>query len=168
MTLPSRSRVSPRSRKSFLQKLYSRHSAGAVIQTEPDVLPSREAPTTRAIPLDFLRNIEQPPLLLIVPEHACPCGYSRCRGFIASKSASDAKVDGDEALYLPCLYDFLRSDANKNWLWPFFPFRSFESHDLRLAAWTRGASWSLCYSLTGDEKSLSWHARVVILWKSGF
>ena len=139
MTLPSRSRVSPRSRKSFLQQLYSRYSAGAVSQTGPDVLPSRGAPTTNAIPLDFIRNMEQPRLLLIVPEHACRCGYSRCRGFIASKYASDAQVDGDEALYLPCLYDFLRSDVKTG----FGHFLLSEALNLMtsvLAAWTLGAS----------------------------
>ena len=119
ITLPLRPRVSPGCRKSFLQKLHSRHSAGAVSQTGPDVLPRRGAPKTRALPLDLMRNMEQPRLLLIVPEHAYRCGYSRCRGFRASVygseadfDASDAKVDGDEVLYLPCLYRYLRSDVN--------------------------------------------------------
>ena len=62
-------------------------------------------------PLYWCKNQEQPPLLLIVPEHACRCGYSLCRGFIVPKYASEAKVDGDEALHLPYLYYFLRSDA---------------------------------------------------------
>ena len=111
MTLPHRSRFSPRRRKGFHQKLYSRHSAGALSQTVPDVLPGRGAPTSNANPLDFIRNMEQPRLLLIVPEHACRCGYSRCRGFIVPNYASEAKVDGDEALHRAYLYYFLRSDA---------------------------------------------------------
>ena len=139
MTLPHRSRFSPRRRKSFHQQLYSRHSAGAGIQRVPDVLPRPGAPTSNATPLDFIRNMEQPRLLLIVPEHACRCGYSRCRGFIASKYASDAKVDGDEALYLPCLYYFLRSDVKTG----FGHFLLSEALNLMtsvLAAWTLGAS----------------------------
>ena len=139
MTLPGRSRVLPRCRKSFLQKLYSRHSAVRGPKRVPDVLPRPGAPTTNATPLDFIRNMEQPRLLLIVPEHACRCGYSRCRGFIASKYASDAKVDGDEALYLPCLYYFLRSDVKTG----FGHFLLSEALNLMtsvLAAWTLGAS----------------------------
>ena len=139
MTLPHRSRFSPRRRKSFLHQLYSRHSAGAVTQRRPDVLQSRGAPTSNATPLDFIRNMEQPRLLLIVPEHACRCGYSRCRGFIASKYASDAKVDGDEAMLLPCLYYFLRCDVETG----FGHFLLSEALNLMtsvLAAWTLGAS----------------------------
>ena len=68
-------------------------------------------PTTRPFSLDFSSRTEEPRLLLIVPEHACRCGYSLCRGFIVPKYASEAKVDGDEALHLPYLYYFLRSDA---------------------------------------------------------
>ena len=139
MTLPHRSRFSPRRRKSFHQQLYSRHSAGAGSKTSPDMLPRPEVPTSHATPLDFIRNMEQPRLLLIVPEHACRCGYSRCRGFIASKYASDAKVDGDEALYLPCLYYFLRSDVKTG----FGHFLLSEALNLMtsvLAAWTLGAS----------------------------
>ena len=139
MTLPHRSRFSPRRRKSFHQKLYSRHSAGAVTQRVPDMLPRAGAPTTNAIPLDFIRNMEQPRLLPIVPEHACRCGYSRGRGFIASEYASDAKVDGDEALYLPCLYHFLRSDVKTG----FGHFLLSEALNLMtsvLAAWTLGTS----------------------------
>ena len=111
MTLPARSRFSPRRRASFHQKLYSRHSAGAVSQTGPNMLPRPGAPTSAAIPLDFIRNMEQPRLLLIVPEHACRCGYSRCGGFIVPNYASEAKVDGDEAVHRAYLYYFLRSDA---------------------------------------------------------
>ena len=69
------------------------------------------SPTTRRFPLDFISRTEEPRLLLIVPEHACRCGYSRCRGFIVLKYASEAKVDGDEALHLPYLCYFLGSDA---------------------------------------------------------
>ena len=58
-----------------------------------------------------IRNQGQPPLLLIVPEHACRCGYSRCGGFIVPNYASEAKVDGDEAVHRAYLYYFLRSDA---------------------------------------------------------
>ena len=139
MTLPHRSRFSPRRRKSFVQKPYSRHSAGAGSQSEPNVLPRRRAPTTNSSPLDFIRNIEQPRLLLIVPEHACRCGYSRCRGFIALKYASDAKVDGDEALHLPCLYYFLRGDMKTG----FGHFLLSEALNLMtsvMATWTFGAS----------------------------
>ena len=75
------------------------------------LLPKQRSPTTRPIPLDFIRRTEEPRLLLIVPEHACRCGYSLCRGFIVPKYASEAKVDGDEALHLAYLYYFLRSDA---------------------------------------------------------
>ena len=71
----------------------------------------RTSPNNNAFSLDFISRTEEPRLLLIVPEHACRCGYSRCRGFIAPKYASDAKVDGEEALHLPYLYYFLRSDA---------------------------------------------------------
>ena len=139
MTLSAWPGFSPRRRKSFHQKLYSRHSAGAVSQTGPNMLPRPEAPTTAASPSDFIRNMEQPRLLLIVPEHACRCGYSRCRGFIASKYASDAKVDGDEALYLRCLSNFLRGDEKTG----FGNFLLSEALNLMtsvLAAWTLGAS----------------------------
>ena len=132
MTLPHRSRFSLRRRKHVHQKLYSRHSAGAPSQTGPDMLPGPEAPTSNATPLDFIRNMEQPRLLLIIPEHAC-------KGFIASKYASDAKVDGGEALYLPCLYYFLRSDVKTG----FSHFLLSEALNLMtsvLAAWTLGAS----------------------------
>ena len=61
--------------------------------------------------MDFISRTEEPRLLLIVSEHACRCGYSRCRGFIVPKYASEAKVDGDAALHLAYLYYFLRSDA---------------------------------------------------------
>ena len=71
----------------------------------------RTSPSNNAFPLDFISRTEEPRLLLIVPEHACRCGYSRCRGFIVPKYASEAKVDGDEALHLAYLYYFLRSDA---------------------------------------------------------
>ena len=74
-----------------------------------------------------------------MPEHACPSRYSLGRGFIASKYASDAKVDGDEALYLPCLYYFLRSDVKTG----FGHFLLSEALNLMtsvLAAWTLGAS----------------------------
>ena len=73
--------------------------------------PFRRSPNNNAISLDFISRTEEPRLLLIVPEHACRCGYSLCRGFIVPKYASEAKVDGDEALHLPYLYYFLRSDA---------------------------------------------------------
>ena len=99
----------------------------------------RTSPSNNAFPLDFISRTEEPRLLLIVPEHACRCGYSRCRGFIASKYASDAKVDGDEALYLPCLYYFLRSDVKTG----FGHFLLSEALNLMtsvLAAWTLGAS----------------------------
>ena len=81
----------------------------------------------------------QPPLFLIVPEHACRCGYSLCRGFIVPKYASEAKVDGDEALHLPYLYYFLRGDAKTGF------GRCLLSEALHLmilvmAAWTLGAS----------------------------
>ena len=77
----------------------------------PETRRIRTSPSNNAFPLDFISRTEEPRLLLIVPEHACRCGYSRCRGFIAPKYASDAKVDGEEALHLPYLYYFLRSDA---------------------------------------------------------
>ena len=111
ITLTFRSSIWPRRRKSFHQKLYSRHSAGLILQTGRGERQTARAPTTRRSPLDFISRTEEPRLLLIVPEHACRCGYSRCRGFIAPKYASDAKVDGEEALHLPYLYYFLRSDA---------------------------------------------------------
>ena len=72
---------------------------------------SRRVPTTRPVSLDFISRTEEPRLLLIVPEHACRCGYSRCRGFIVPNYASEAKVDGNEALHRAYLYYFLRSDA---------------------------------------------------------
>ena len=53
----------------------------------------------------------QPRLLLIVPEHACRCGYSLCRGFIVSKYASEGEVDVYEAMHPAYLCYFLRSDA---------------------------------------------------------
>ena len=71
----------------------------------------RTSPSNNAFSLDFISRTEEPRLLLIVPEHACRCGYSRCRGFIVPKYASEAQVDGDEALHLAYLYYFLRSDA---------------------------------------------------------
>ena len=111
MTLWNQLRFSPRCRKSFLQNLYSRLSAGSITQTGPDMLHVGEAPTTRASPLDIIIRLEEPRLLLVVPEHACRCGYSRCRGFIVPNYASEAKVDGDEALHRAYLYYFLRSDA---------------------------------------------------------
>ena len=89
--------------------------------------------------MDFIRNIRQPRLLLIVPEHACPSQYSLGRGFIASKYVSAATVDGDEALKLPCLFYFLRSDAKTG----FGHFLLLEASNLMtsvLAAWTLGAS----------------------------
>ena len=73
--------------------------------------PFRTSPNNNAISLDFISRTEEPRLLLIVPEHACRCGCSRCRGFIAPKYASDGKVVGDEASHLPYLCYFLRSDA---------------------------------------------------------
>ena len=85
------------------------------------------------------KYIKQPRLLLIVPEHACRCGYSRCRGFIASKYASDAKGDGDEALYLPRLYYSLRSDV-KNGFGQFLLSEALNLMTSVLAAWTLGAS----------------------------
>ena len=100
---------------------------------------SGRVPTTRPFSLDFSSRTEEPRLLLIVPEHACRCGYSRCRGFIVPKYASEAKVDGDEALHLPCLYYFLRSNAKTGF------GRCLLSEALHLmmlvmAACTRGAS----------------------------
>ena len=77
----------------------------------PKMLQFGRDPTNTPIPLDFIRRTEEPRLLLIVPEHACRCGYSLCRGFIVPKYASEAKVDGDEALHRAYLYYFLRSDA---------------------------------------------------------
>ena len=77
----------------------------------PETRRIRTSPNNKAFSLDFIRRTEEPRLLLIVPEHACRCGYSRCRGFIIPKYASEAKVDGDEALHLAYLYYFLRSDA---------------------------------------------------------
>ena len=140
MTLFTRSRFSPRRRKSFHQNSTPATAPGREPKPgPPNMLPRPEAPTTPATPSDFIRNMEQPRLLLIVPEHACRCGYSRCRGFIASKYASDAKVDGDEALYLPCLYYFLRSDVKTG----FGHFLLSEALNLMtsvLAAWTLGAS----------------------------
>ena len=62
-------------------------------------------------PLDFIRNIGQPPLLLIVPEHACRCGYSLCRGFIVAKYASVGQDGGVEPMHARYLCYFLRSDA---------------------------------------------------------
>ena len=73
--------------------------------------PFRTSPNNNAISLDFISRTEEPRLLLIVPEHACRCGYSRCRGFIVPNYASEAKVDGDEAVHRAYLYYFLRSDA---------------------------------------------------------
>ena len=105
----------------------------------PQTRQIRRSPNNNAISLDFISRTEEPRLLLIVPEHACRCGYSRCRGFIASKYASDAKVDGDEALYLPCLYYFLRGDVKTG----FGHFLLSEALNLMtsvLAAWTLGAS----------------------------
>ena len=55
--------------------------------------------------------MEQPPLLLIVPEHACRCGYSLCRGFIVSKYASEGQVDIYGAMHPAYLCYFLSSDA---------------------------------------------------------
>ena len=109
MTLFTRSRFSPRRRKSFHQKLYSRLSAGAYAPNRGPYARIKKSSHNNTNPLDFIRNMEQPCLLLIVPEHACRCGYSHCRGFIAPKYASEVKVDGEEALHLPYLYYFLRS-----------------------------------------------------------
>ena len=100
---------------------------------------SRGVPTTRPISLDFISRTEEPRLLLIVPEHACRCGYSRCGGFVAADHASEVKVDGDEAGHLAYLYYFLRSDAKTGfgrcWLSEAFYFMM-----LVMAAWTLGAS----------------------------
>ena len=99
----------------------------------------RTSLSNNAFPLDFISRTEEPRLLLIVSEHACRCGYSRCRGFLASKYASDAKVDGDQALYLPCLYYFLWSDAKAG----FGHFLLLEASNLMtsvLATWTLGTS----------------------------
>ena len=135
MTLPARSGFSPRRRKSFLQNLYSRLSAALGSQTGCDGNDLQQQHN----PLYWCKNQEQPPLLLIVPEHACRCGYSRCRGFIAPKYASDAKVDGDEALHLPYLYYFLRSDA-KTGLGHCSLSEALHLMVLVTAAWTLGAS----------------------------
>ena len=127
--------LSPQRRSHFLCTLEWRFSA--VMTSLLARFPG--PPNNTAIPFDFIRNIGQPRLLLIVPEHACPSWYSLSRGFIASKYASDAKVDGDEALYLPCLYYFLRSDVKTG----FGHFLLSEALNLMtsvLAAWTLGAS----------------------------
>ena len=134
-----RSSVWPRRRKNFHQKLYSRHSAGCLFPIRARRAPNRRTSNNNTKPLYCSRNQGQPPLLLIVPEHACRCGYSLCRGFIVPKYASEAKVDGDEALHLPYLYYFLRSDAKTGF------GRCWLSAALRLmilamAAWTLGAS----------------------------
>ena len=138
MNFPARSRFSPRRRNSFHQKLYSRLSAGRRGQTGIDMRRSRRAPTTTPIPLDFIRNMEQPPLLLIVPEHACRCGYSLCRGFIVSKYASEGQVDIYGAMRPAYLCYFLRSDAKTGfrrcWLSAALPLMI-----LSMAACTRGA-----------------------------
>ena len=99
----------------------------------------RTSPTTRPVSLDFISRTEEPRLLLIVPEHACRCGYSRCRGFIAPKYASDAKVDGEEALHLPYLYYFLRSDA-KTGFGRCVLSAALHRIILVMAAWTLAAS----------------------------
>ena len=134
-----RSSIWPRRRKSFHQKLYSRHSAGAVIQTGPGGPGIAGPPTTRRSPLDFISRTEEPRLLLIVPEHACRGWYSRCGGFVAADYASEVKVDGDEAVHLAYLYYFLRSDAKTGfrrcWLSAALPLMI-----LAMAAWTLGAS----------------------------
>ena len=80
-------------------------------QTGPKAGVFKGVPITTPIPLDIIIRTAEPRLLLIVPEHACRCGYSRCRGFIVPNYASEAKVDGDEALHRAYLYYFLRSDA---------------------------------------------------------
>ena len=126
-----------------------RHPFGAVAPQAflmKDLLPPQRgdevhsgSANNTAIFLDFIRCIGQTCLSLLVPEHACPSWYSLARGFIASKYASDAKVDGDEALYLPCLYYFLRSDVKTG----FGHFLLSEALNLMtsvLAAWTLGAS----------------------------
>ena len=139
MTLFTRSRFSPRRRKSFHQKLYSRRGAGVISQTGRSMRGSKKSPTTRPNPLDFISNMEQPPLLLIVPEHACRCGYSLCRGFIVSKYASEGQVDVYEAMHLPYLCYFLRSDAKTGfgrWLLS----EALHLMMVVLSAWTLGAS----------------------------
>ena len=111
----------------------------AVAPNRPQTRPIRTSPNNNAFSLDFISRTEEPRLLLIVPEHACRCGYSRCRGFIAPKYASDAKVDGDEALHLPCLYYFLRSDA-KTGFGRYLLSAALHLMILVMAAWTLGAS----------------------------
>ena len=99
----------------------------------------RTSPNNNAFPLDFISRTEEPRLLLIVPEHACRCGYSRCRGFIVPKYASEAQVDGDEALHLAYLYYFLRSDA-KTGFGPCWPGEAVQGKMLPMSACTLGAS----------------------------
>ena len=97
------------------------------------------SPNNKAFSLDFSSRTEEPRLLLIVPEHACRCGYSRCRGFIAPKYASDAKVVGEEALHVPYLYYFLRSDA-KTGFGRCVLSAALHLMILVMAAWTLGGS----------------------------
>ena len=99
----------------------------------------RTSPNNKAFSLDFSSRTEEPRLLLIVPEHACRCGYSRCRGFIAPKYASDAKVYGAEALHLPYLYYFLRSDAKTSFGCCLLS-AALHRMILVMAAWTLGGS----------------------------
>ena len=105
----------------------------------PQTRPFQRSPNNNAISLDFISRTEEPRLLLIVPEHACRCGYSRCGGFIVPNYASEAKVDGDEAVHRAYLYYFLRSDAKTG----FGHCLLSEALNLMtsvLTAWTLGAS----------------------------
>ena len=106
-----RASVWPRRRKSFHQKLYSRLSAGVTTQTGRAGLPTRRDLNNSANSLYCIRIEGQPRLLLIVPEHACRCGYSLCRGFIVAKYASVGQDGGDEPMHARYLCYFLRSDA---------------------------------------------------------
>ena len=97
------------------------------------------SPNNNAFPLDFISRTEEPRLLLIVPEHACRCGYSLCRGFIVSKYASEGQVDVYEAMHPAYLCYFLRSDA-KTGVGRCWPSVALHRMLLAMAAWTLGAS----------------------------
>ena len=90
-------------------------------------------------PLGVIRNLIEPRPKLIVPEHACPSRYSLGRGFIAWHYTSEADVDANEALKIPCLYYSLRSDA-KTRLCPWWLLHAWNLLTLLLATWTLGAS----------------------------
>ena len=133
-----RASVWPRRRKSFHQKLYSRLSAGVTTQNRARRAPTRRNLNNSANSLYCIRIEGQPRLLLIVPEHACRCGYSLCRGFIVAKYASVGQDGGVEPMHARYLCYFLRSDAKTGFR------RSWLSAALRLmilsmAAWTLGA-----------------------------